>query len=117
MKDELDHCRGCGAKRPADAPPGLCPACLLKAGLLGEGSVLPDVTIIFGPASSSVLVPGTPCLNDQRFIPFRLGAMHAETPKRRKSDWLVVSTDWMPACRYVAARSVSSSRLRPDENC
>jgi len=28
---------------------------LLKAGLLGEGSVLPDVTITFGPASSSVL--------------------------------------------------------------
>ena len=30
-------------------------ACLLKVGLLGEGSVLPDVTITFGPASSSVL--------------------------------------------------------------
>ena len=55
MMDELDQCRGCGAKRPADAPSGLCPACLLKAGLLGEGSVLPDVTITFGPASSSVL--------------------------------------------------------------
>jgi len=55
MMDGLDCCRGCGEKRPADAPSGLCPACLLKAGLLGEGSVLPDVTITFGPASSSVL--------------------------------------------------------------
>ena len=55
MMDELDCCRGCGAKRPADAPSGLCPACLLKAGLLGEGSELPDETITFGPASSSVL--------------------------------------------------------------
>ncbi len=54
MKDR-DCCRGCGAKRPADAPSGLCPACLLKAGLLGDGSRLPDVTITFGPASSSVL--------------------------------------------------------------
>src|SRR5271165_866370 len=53
--DELDCCRVCGEKRPADAPSGLCPACLLKAGLLGEGSALPDVTITFGPASSSVL--------------------------------------------------------------
>ncbi len=41
----------------------------------------------------------------------------AKTPKTRKSDWLVVRSDWMPACRYVAARTVSSSRLRPNENC
>ena len=53
--DDTDRCRGCGVKRPVDAPSGLCPACLLKAGLLGDGSVLPDVTITFGPASSSVL--------------------------------------------------------------
>src|SRR5271165_3406214 len=53
--DELDCCRVCGEKRPADAPSGLCPACMLRAGLLGEGSYLPDVTITFGPASSSVL--------------------------------------------------------------
>ena len=53
--NDRDCCRGCGAKRPADAPSGLCPACLLKAGLLAEGSRLPDVTITFGPASSSVL--------------------------------------------------------------
>ena len=53
--DERNCCRGCGEKRPADAPAGLCPACLLKAGLLGEGSQLPDVSITFGPASSSLL--------------------------------------------------------------
>jgi hypothetical protein len=53
--NDRDCCRGCGAKRPSDAPAGLCPACLLKAGLLAEGSRLPDVTITFGPASSSVL--------------------------------------------------------------
>jgi serine/threonine protein kinase/Flp pilus assembly protein TadD len=52
---ERNCCRGCGEKRPTDAPSGLCPACLLKAGLLGEGSELRDVTITFGPASSSVL--------------------------------------------------------------
>ncbi len=52
---DRENCRVCGEKRPADAPSGLCPACLLKAGLLGEGSRLPDVTITFGPASSSVL--------------------------------------------------------------
>jgi eukaryotic-like serine/threonine-protein kinase len=53
--DDKDRCRRCGEKRPLDAPSGLCPACLLKAGLLAEGSQLPDVTITFGPASSSVL--------------------------------------------------------------
>src|SRR5271157_132406 len=53
--DGLDCCRGCGEKRPSDAPSGLCPACLLKAGLPGGGSELHDVTITFGPASSSVL--------------------------------------------------------------
>src|SRR5271168_2173388 len=53
--DDRNCCRGCGQSRPSDAPSGLCPACLLKAGLLGEGSHLPEVTITFGPASSSVL--------------------------------------------------------------
>ena len=53
--DERTVCRGCGNIRPNDAPSGLCPACLLKAGLLGEGSAIPDVTITFGPASTSVL--------------------------------------------------------------
>jgi hypothetical protein len=46
---------GCGAERPSDAPSGLCPACLLKGGLLGDGSELHEMTITFGPASSSVL--------------------------------------------------------------
>ncbi len=50
-----NRCQGCGETRPADAPAGLCPNCLLKAGFLGEESHLPDLTITFGPASSSVL--------------------------------------------------------------
>ena len=49
------RCHGCGEKRPADGPSGLCPSCLLKAGLLGDESKLPDLTITFGPASSSVI--------------------------------------------------------------
>ena len=48
-------CRVCGEQRPADAPSGLCPACLLKAGLGAEDGEKEDVTILFGPASSSVL--------------------------------------------------------------
>ncbi|MBS0260592.1 MAG: serine/threonine protein kinase, partial [Planctomycetes bacterium] len=50
-----DLCRVCGAKRPADAPAGLCPACLLKAGLAASGSESAAVTVLFGPASSSIL--------------------------------------------------------------
>ena len=53
--DERNCCPGCGEERPPDAPSGLCPACLIKAGLLGEGSELHEMTITFGPASSSVL--------------------------------------------------------------
>ena len=53
--DKRDCCRNCGEKRPSDGPSGLCPACLLMAGLLGGGSELHDVAITFGPASSSVL--------------------------------------------------------------
>ena len=53
--DQWNYCRGCGAERPSDAPSGLCPACLLKAGLLGDGSEVHEMTITFGPASSSVL--------------------------------------------------------------
>ena len=34
MEDQ-DRCRECGEKRPADAPGGLCSACLLQAGLAG----------------------------------------------------------------------------------
>ena len=48
--DEWNYCRGCGAERPADAPSGLCPACLLKGGLLGEGSELHEMTITFANA-------------------------------------------------------------------
>ena len=37
MADQ-DRCRGCGKKRPTDAPGGLCPACLLRAGQTGDDS-------------------------------------------------------------------------------
>ena len=35
MEDQ-DRCRDCGEKLPADAPAGLCPACLLRAGSSGS---------------------------------------------------------------------------------
>jgi len=61
--------------------------------------------------------PGDTNQHIQRFVPPSPGATQVKTPKTRKSDWLMVRSDWMPACRYVAARTVSSSRLRPNENC
>jgi hypothetical protein len=33
--EDRDRCRDCDEKRPADAPGGLCPACVLRAGLAG----------------------------------------------------------------------------------
>ena len=50
-----ENCQVCGEKRPADGPAGLCPACLLKAGLAAKDSKLDDVTFLFGPASSSIV--------------------------------------------------------------
>ena len=38
------HCSRCGMELPADAPAGICPRCLLQAGLGGEPSD-PDVTM------------------------------------------------------------------------
>ena len=40
--EDRDRCRECGEKRPADAPGGLCPACLLRAGLAGGAPVEED---------------------------------------------------------------------------
>ncbi len=55
-------CPGCGRPLAANAPRGLCPACLLHEGLGESGSdataeppVFSDVTISLEPASSSVL--------------------------------------------------------------
>jgi hypothetical protein len=33
------------------------------------------------------------------FVPVRPGVTHEKTPETRKSDWLVVRRDWMPAVR------------------
>ncbi len=52
--EDRDHCRVCGEKCHADAPRGLCPACLLRAGLAGgapaEGDQdwndMPDTTAV-----------------------------------------------------------------------
>jgi len=58
--DEQDRCRGCGKERPADAPSGLCPVCLLRAGQAADtvspgDQDLGDRVDSLGPASSSVL--------------------------------------------------------------
>ena len=34
--DDQNRCRGCGEERPPDAPAGLCPVCLFRAGQNGD---------------------------------------------------------------------------------
>jgi hypothetical protein len=51
--DDKTCCWGCGQKRPDDAPGGLCPACLIRAGHEGTGKHTHEVTVSFGPAFSS----------------------------------------------------------------
>ena len=50
-----ENCRVCGEKRPADFPSDLCPTCLMRAAQVAKGAGLDVVTVLFGPASSSVL--------------------------------------------------------------
>jgi eukaryotic-like serine/threonine-protein kinase len=55
--DEPNRCRGCGKPRPSDAPAGLCPVCLLKAGQADSGLSCEldrlDLTVSLAPAKSS----------------------------------------------------------------
>jgi len=37
--DDHNRCGGCGQERPADAPAGLCPICLLRAGQIGDDAL------------------------------------------------------------------------------
>ncbi len=62
-------CPQCGAEVPANAPAGLCPACLLKAGFPGQSEVGASVppTHITPPAASG-FVPPTPA-ELQRLFP------------------------------------------------
>ena len=60
---ETDRCPSCGAARPANAPRGLCPRCLLRQGLEGtwvDGTGPPSEsaagTIAREPGDSSVAV-------------------------------------------------------------
>jgi serine/threonine-protein kinase len=57
--DDLNRCPACGHPRPADAPAGLCPVCLLRAGRDdGTWTGVPErheLTVSLAPASSSVL--------------------------------------------------------------
>ena len=55
--DEPSRCRGCGKPRPSDAPAGLCPVCLLKAGQADSGLSCEldrlELTVSLAPARSS----------------------------------------------------------------
>ena len=55
MMDDQNCCQGCGQRRPEDAPGGLCPACLMRAGLEGSGTPVHEMTVSFGPASAGSL--------------------------------------------------------------
>ena len=43
------RCSGCGQMRPDDAPGGLCPACLMRAGLAGADSTSGAMTVSITP--------------------------------------------------------------------
>ncbi len=49
------RCQGCGTPLPEGALGGLCPVCLLREGLAGNGSALPEA----GPGRSATLAPSS----------------------------------------------------------
>ncbi len=55
MKNNDSRCRGCGQERPADAPGGLCPTCLLRAGLDRAEPGSHELTVTLGPVAPGVL--------------------------------------------------------------
>ena len=50
MAADANRCPSCGAERPANAPEGLCPACLMNAGLVHERDINDDATEAFHDA-------------------------------------------------------------------
>lgn len=66
MEDQ-DRCRECGAKRPADAPGGLCSACLLRAGLAGGAPAVGNPGALARLAETLVNVPRVHLRDDEPF--------------------------------------------------
>jgi serine/threonine-protein kinase len=67
--EDRDRCRECGEPRPADAPGGLCQACLLRVGLAGGAPAEVDrdrhrhdapETLAVGPSPSSLAATSAP---------------------------------------------------------
>ena len=71
MADEI-RCPSCGAVRPANAPEGLCPRCLMRNALGEETSVPPGSAARIDPGPTAVgpgpeqhepiADPGEPCI-------------------------------------------------------
>ncbi|MBI3863029.1 MAG: protein kinase [Planctomycetia bacterium] len=65
--DDRDRCRECGAKRPADAPDGLCSACRLRAALAGAAPAEGNPGALARLAETLVDVPRVHLLDDEPF--------------------------------------------------
>ena len=50
MATGANRCPGCGAERSADAPEGLCPACLMRQAREGDTLVPADVASTIDPS-------------------------------------------------------------------
>lgn len=57
---ESTTCPKCGARLPGNAPSGICPRCLMQAGLAGDGN---------SDASDSVNEPATTAAHSAGFVP------------------------------------------------
>jgi hypothetical protein len=62
MSADANRCSGCGAERPANAPEGLCPLCLMLRPTTDDtpGPADADATTALAPTASSQSPESTP---------------------------------------------------------
>jgi serine/threonine protein kinase len=66
---QIHRCQGCGAARPVDAPASLCPACLLRQGLVGSADSAATAIGAFSASNTNRgrFIPPTPAELAPRF--------------------------------------------------
>ena len=87
--EDRDRCRECGERRPADAPGGLCPACLLRVGSAGGAPAEVDRDRQRHDAPETIAVgasPSSPAATSEPGALARLAETLADVPRVHLRD-------------------------------